>query len=134
MVKRFALLASLTLVLAALTAPVAQASPHMFVQIGEPAPFVAPIAVARTPYPGYTWQPGHYIWTRFGYRWVPGVWVRTFYPSYSPGRWERDHPGRWERDHRDWDRDHRDWERDRGYWNRSRDRDDDRGREWGDRR
>jgi YXWGXW repeat-containing protein len=119
MVKRFSLLASLTLVLAVLAAPVAQARTNIFVQIGAPAPFVAPIPVARTPYPGYTWQPGHFIWTRFGYRWVPGVWVRTFYPSYSPGRSERDH---------------RDWERDRGYWNRSRDRDDDRGREGGDRR
>ena len=118
MVKRFASLAGLTLVLGLVCAPAAHAGTRFSVQIGLPV-LVAPVAVTPGPPPGYVWHPGYYVWTGFRYRWMPGAWV----PSYVQGNWARE---RWEREHRDFDRG-RDWERDHDR------RDWDHGREWDNR-
>jgi hypothetical protein len=77
MVKRFALIGTLTLVLAAVAMP-AYAQAHVSIGIG--APFYPPVAVApAAPYPGYVWQPAHYVWTAFGYQLMPGGWVPAPY-------------------------------------------------------
>jgi len=76
MIKRFALVGTFTLVLAALALPV-YAQTHVSIGIG--APFYPPVAVAAAPYPGYVWQPAHYVWTAFGYQVVPGGWVPAPY-------------------------------------------------------
>jgi hypothetical protein len=77
MVKRFALITMFTLVLAVAAMP-AYAQTHVSIGIGTP--FYPPVAVApAAPYPGYTWQPAHYVWTAFGYQLVPGEWVPAPY-------------------------------------------------------
>jgi hypothetical protein len=84
MVKRFALVGTLTLVLAAVAMP---AYAQMHVSIGIGAPFYPPVAVVTAaPYPGYVWQPARYVWTAFGYQLVPGGWVPAAYyaPYYAP--------------------------------------------------
>ena len=84
MIKRFALIGTFTLVLASVALPV-YAQTH--VSIGFGAPFYPPVAVApAAPYPGYVWQPAHYVLTAFGYQVVPGSWVAAPYysPYYSP--------------------------------------------------
>jgi|KBSMisStaDraftv2_1062788.scaffolds.fasta_scaffold76546_3 hypothetical protein len=105
MLKRFAQVAGLTLMLGMVTVPAAHADTRFSMQIGA-GPVVAP--------PGYVWQPGYRVWTGYRYRWVPGAWVRAPYPrgAYRE-RVYRD----W--DHRGWDRgrndDRRDWRYDRDY-------------------
>jgi hypothetical protein len=112
MLKRFAQLAGLTLLLGAVFVPAAHASTQFSVQIGPWAP-IAPVVVAPGPPPGYVWQSGYYVWAGSRYRWVPGAWVPA---PYVRGRWGE----RWER--RDFDRDRgRDRTRDR---NRDRERDE----------
>jgi hypothetical protein len=115
MLKRFALLASLTLLLGVAYVQPAQARTRFSFQIG----------VGRVPPPGYVWQEGYYARTGYGRHWVPGTWIRAPY-GYGRRDWARE---RWERRSyyrdRDWhDRGRRDWDRnrDRGNWNR-----DDRG-------
>jgi hypothetical protein len=77
MVKRFALIGTFTLVLAAVALP-GYAQTHVSIGIG--APFYPPVAVVpAAPYPGYIWQPAHYVWTAFGYQVVPGGWVSAPY-------------------------------------------------------
>jgi hypothetical protein len=118
MLQRYSRLAGLTLVLGLFFVAAAEASTHVSVQIGVGAPIGVPVQVAPAPYGGYIWQPGYYVWSGFGYRWVPGAWVPGPYARggwarerWAHERWERE---RWERDHRDWDRDHR-REGERGY-------------------
>jgi|SRR5215471_13553483 len=80
MVKRFALIGTLTLVLAAVAMP---AYAQMHVSIGIGAPYYPPVAfAAAAPYPGYVWQPVHYVWTAFGYQMVPGAWVPAPYVTH----------------------------------------------------
>jgi len=84
MIKRFALIGTFTLVLAAVAMP-AYAQTH--VSIGMGTPFYPPVAaVSAAPYPGYVWQPARHVWTAFGYQLVPGGWVPAPYysPYYSP--------------------------------------------------
>jgi hypothetical protein len=100
MLKRFAQLAGLTLLLGVVFAPAAHASTYFSVQIGRPVPIV-PVVVAAVPPPGFVWQPAYYVWTGFRYRLVPGAWVPA---PYVRGRWAGE---RWEREHRD----RRDWRR-----------------------
>lgn len=107
--------------------PAAQAGPHFSIRIGVGAP--VPVAVAPVVRPGYVWQPGHYVWTQFGYEWVPGTWVPAPYSRVERRDWDRDDVysrGDWDRD-RQWDRD-RYANRDR-YLDRDRDRDRDRSRD-----
>src|SRR6266446_4274807 len=61
MLKRYARLAGLTLLLGVVFVPVAHASTHFSVQIGPWAP-IAPVVVAPGPPPGYVWQSGYYVW------------------------------------------------------------------------
>jgi hypothetical protein len=93
MKAHLARLAGLTAVFAALCAVPAHAAQfRVGVQIGAPPPvFIAPPPVyvppvyygprvvygppVGVPY-GYEWQPGYYVWTSWGRRWVPGAWVR----------------------------------------------------------
>ena len=99
MLTRFARLATVTSLVGLGFVPAAHASTHIFVQFGVPAPIVAPVPVAPVavapvpppPYVGYVWQPGYYAWTTFGYRWVPGVWVRpsVVRRGFVPERFER---------------------------------------------
>jgi len=102
-------IAGLTMLLGVLIAPSAHAAQvHIGVQIGVPAPvivapapvivaprpvyvaprpvyvapppaYVAPVVVA--PGPGYIWQPGYYVTTGYGPRWVAGAWV----PAHGHG-------------------------------------------------
>ncbi len=117
MVRRTFVLATLTLLMAGVFAPAASAHTSIAVQIGAPVPIGAPVVVAPRPGPyGYVWQPGRYVWTRFGYQWVPGMWVR---PAYAGAGSAWIGP-RWDRDGRRWDRDDRYRDRDRHEW---RDRD-----------
>ena len=77
MIKRFALIGTFTLVLAAVALPV-YAQTHVSIGIG--APFYPPVAVvSAAPYSGYVWQPAHYVWTAFGYQFVPAEWVPAPY-------------------------------------------------------
>ena len=77
MIKRFALIGTFTLVLAAVALP-GYAQTHVSIGIG--APFYPPVAVVpAAPYPGNVWQPAHYVWTAFGYQLVPGGWVPAPY-------------------------------------------------------
>ena len=122
MLKRFVLLAGLTLLLGVGFVPAAHASTHFSVQIGAGVPWAAADIA-----PGYAWQPGHYIWAGFGYRWVPGAWV-PLRGNWARERWAHERRDfyrnrDWDRgrDRRDWDRnrDRRDWDsEDRGHWRR----------------
>jgi hypothetical protein len=93
-------LVGLTLLFGLLLTPAAHASTRIVFQIGVPAPVVlAPVAVGPAPYAGLIWQPGYYVWTGYGRRWVPGAWIR---PSYGRPGYER-----WGRERRGWDGDRR---------------------------
>jgi hypothetical protein len=77
MIKRFALIGTFTLVLAAAALP-AYAQTHVSIGIGPQ--FYPPVGVvSAAPYPGYVWRPAHYVWTAFGYQLVPGAWVPAPY-------------------------------------------------------
>ena len=103
-------LVGLTLLFGLLLAPAAHASTRIAVQIGVPVrALVAPVAVAPAAYGEYIWQPGYYVWTGFGRRWVAGAWIRPSYGRYGRPRWSYE---RWGRERRGWDRDRR-WERNR---------------------
>ncbi len=119
MLTHIARLTGLTALLAVLIAPSAHAAQfRVGVQIGRPAPVV----VAQPPVygsygaPGYIWQPGYYVWTGYGRRWVPGVWVlRGHVPNgRAYGYWRN---RGWDRD-REFDRDRRGWDRDDRRWRR----------------
>ena len=72
MAKRFVLIGTFTLVLAAAALP-AYAQTHVSIGIG--VPFYPPVAVvSAAPYPGYVWQPAHHVRTAFGYQLVRGGW------------------------------------------------------------
>ena len=100
MLTRFGRLAALTALVGLFATSSALAGPHFSVQIGVPvvvAP-APPVYVAPPPPPpyaygygyGYVWQPGYYITTRFGPRWVAGAWVRRAYvPAYGRYRYAR---------------------------------------------
>src|SRR5262245_22142985 len=98
MLKHFFRLAGLTTLLGVMLAPSANAAQwRVGVEVGRPPVVVAPRAY---------WQPGHVVWTAYGRRWVPGMWV---YPQHV----RRGHAyGYWR--NRGWDRD--DWRRDRDDW------------------
>ena len=84
MIKRFALIGTFTLVIAAAALP-AYAQTHVSIGIGTP--FYPPVGVvSAAPYPGYVWRPAHHVWTAFGYQLIPGAWVSAPYyaPYYSP--------------------------------------------------
>jgi hypothetical protein len=80
MFKRFAVIGALALALGATAAAPAHAATRFSVGIGVP---IAPVAVARAPYPGYVWQPAHYVRTPYGPQWVQGAWVPAPY-AYPP--------------------------------------------------
>jgi hypothetical protein len=127
MVKRFAQLAGLTLLLGLVFVPAAHAGPRFSFSIGVgPSYPIAPYEATPAPPPGYIWQPGYYVRSGFGDRWVPGTWVPA---PYARRNWSDE---RWERERRDYDRDGRDWRdgrngRDWRDWNDRHDRDRDRG-------
>ena len=80
MIKRFALIGTFTLVIAAAALP-AYAQTHVSIGIGTP--FYPPVGVvSAAPYPGYVWRPAHHVWTAFGYQLIPGAWVPA--PYYAP--------------------------------------------------
>lgn len=100
--KRYIAIAAMTVGLGTMFAPAAHASPQISVQIGPAAP-----------YRDMVWQPGHYVRTAFGVRWVRGAWVRRPYVRrYDAGRFGRfdrsrvygDRDGRWDGSRRDWRR------------------------------
>jgi hypothetical protein len=102
--RRYIALSTMTLMLGTVFVPAAQASPQVSVQIGPSASFA--------PYGASIWIAGHYVWTGFGNRWVPGAWVARGHGRYErPLRFERERFYR-ERDRR-WDRGRRDRDRDR---------------------
>ena len=118
MVPRWLRFAGLTLLLGFAVVPAAHAQTRWSIDIGVGGPRVA---VAPAPY-GYVWEPGRYMWTGYGYRWIDGRWVPP--PTYgrrlvAPYRYDRD------RDDRRWDA--------RGRWGRDRDRHVNRDRDWRDR-
>src|SRR5258708_31194410 len=114
MLTHIARLAGLTALVAVLMAPSAHAAQFRFgVQVGPPAAVYGSYGA-----PGYVWQPGYYVWTAYGRRWVPGVWVlRGHVPNgraygYWRNRgWDRDRDFDRDRDRRGWDRDDRRWRR-----------------------
>jgi hypothetical protein len=118
MLQRFARVSMLTLVLAFLAVPAARAETHFSFHIGVGAPLV-PVPVAPARY-GYVWQPGYYVRTPFGDRWVSGVWR---YQPYESRGWA---PEPW-RARRDWNRDDRDGDRNRRHGDRDRDFEHERG-------
>ena len=95
MMKRFALIGTFALMFAAFAAP-ARAEVHVGINVGIGAPVVArvpvrPVVVAPArvyapppPPPGYVWQPAHYVWTAYGYQWMPGAWVPAPYLAPAP--------------------------------------------------
>jgi len=117
MMRRIALLAVGAVVLLAVNADAASHS-HFSVNIGigvpapvyaPPAPVYAPPVPVYAPPPapvyaappppppyaayGYVWVPAYSVWTGYGYRTVPGAWVR---PPYHGGVWVAPH---WETSH-----------------------------------
>ena len=86
--KRIAQLAGLTLLLGIVFVPSLHASPRFpfSVRVGAPGP-IAPYAVAPGPRSGYVWQPGYYVQTEFGDRWVEGAWIPE---PYVRGNWGGD--------------------------------------------
>ena len=107
--RRIALLAIGAVILLATSA---HAASHVFVRIdvGPPAPVYVPapppppppvVVYAPPPVPyGYVWRPGYYVWTGYGYRLVPGAWVRPPYAHavWVAPRWEKHrhgHGGQW---------------------------------------
>jgi hypothetical protein len=69
MLTHIARLAGLTALLALLIAPSAHAAQfRVGVQVGAPV-VVAPVYRERV------WQPGYYVRTGYGRRWVPGMWI-----------------------------------------------------------
>ena len=72
-----------------------------------------PVAIAPPPLPVYVvpeppeedlvWTPGHWLWSDYGYYWVPGTWVEAPEVGYlwTPGYWGYDedaflwHEGYW---------------------------------------
>ena len=90
MLKRLAVIGTFALMFAAFAVP-ARAEVHVGINVGIGAPVVArvpvrPVVVAPAavvapppPYPGYVWQPAHYVYTAYGYQWVPGAWVPAPY-------------------------------------------------------
>ena len=81
---------------------VAQAQPHVTVQVAPPPP-----RAERVPrlHRGQVWVPGHWEWRGSRYVWVRGYQVRAR-PGYqyrAPEWRERD--GRWEMRRGQWDRD-----------------------------
>lgn len=128
--SRIARLIGLTMMAGLAYVPAAQAGQHFSIRIGIGAG--APAAVVPVVRPGYVWQPGYYVRTRFGVEWVPGAWVPAPY-----GRVDRDRGYRADvYSRRDWDRNayrdrDRDWDRDwDGNAYRGRDRDRDRDEHW----
>jgi hypothetical protein len=107
MLKRYARLATLTSLLGLLVVPAAYASMQdmpIDAQIGPPVAVVAPPPAPASPI-RHIWQPGYYVWTPYGKRWQPGVWLpwppgRGRGPSHSE-RWG--HGERWEHGRHDWD-------------------------------
>ena len=97
--KRYIAIAAMTVGFGTMFAPAVHASPQISVQIGPAAP-----------YRNMVWQPGHYVRTAFGVRWVRGVWVpRAYGRRYESRRFDRprifsDRDGRWDRNRRDWRR------------------------------
>lgn len=87
MLKRLAIIGTFALLLAAFAAP-AQAQVRVGIQIGAPvhrarvAPVIVAPVVAPAPYPGYVWQPAHYVWGAYGYQLVPAMWVPA--PYFAP--------------------------------------------------
>ena len=86
--KRIAQLAGLTLLLGIVFVPSLHASPRFSfsVRVGPSAPF-APYGIAPSPPSGYVWQPGYYVQTAFGDRWVEGAWIPA---PYVRGNWGGD--------------------------------------------
>src|SRR5438105_286632 len=96
MPKRLAVIGTFALMLAAFAAP-ARAEVHVGINVGIGAPVVArvpvrPVVVAPARvyapppplYPGYVWQPAHYVWTAYGYQWMPAAWVPAPYLAPAP--------------------------------------------------
>jgi hypothetical protein len=93
MLKRIAVIGAFALIVAAFAVP-AQASVHVGINVGIGVPVarvpVRPVVVAPAvvppppPYPGYMWQPAHYVWTAYGYQWMPGGWVPAPYLAPAP--------------------------------------------------
>ena len=83
--KRIVQLAGLTLLLGIVFVPSLHASPRFSfsVRVGPSRP-IAPYAVAPGPRSGYVWQPGYYVQTEFGDRWVEGAWIPA---PYVRGNW-----------------------------------------------
>jgi hypothetical protein len=114
MLTRYSRLLGLTLLFGALLTPAAHASTRIAVQVGVPFPaIVAPVPVAPAGYAGFIWQPGYYVGTGYGRRWVAGAWIRPNYGHYGRPGWSYERRGR---EGSGWDRDRR-WE-----GNRSRER------------
>ena len=104
MLKHFVRLAGLTTLLGVMIAPSAHAAQvRVGVQMGGRSPVVAgpPYGARVVALRGY-WQPGHFVWTPYGRRWVPGMWVSGHIPrGRAYGYWRN----------RGWDRDDRRWRR-----------------------
>ena len=82
MIKRFVLIGTFTLVLAAVALP-AYAQTHVSIGIGTP--FYPPVAVVpAAPYPGYVWRPAPYVVHRRVYVAPPVVAAPYYSPYYSP--------------------------------------------------
>ena len=126
MVQTVSRIAGFGILVGLLSASPAHARTQVMVQVGPSAPVAQSVAFGPASR-GYVWQPGYHAWTRFGYRWVPGQWVRSRYDrdGWRSRRWDRD--GRYfERNRRDWDRER--YRSDRGgYGDRNRRDRDDRG-------
>src|SRR5437868_1695329 len=107
-------IAGLAILVAVFHVPGAHADTRFSFGVGVGTPY-PPVVVAPRPYvaaPFYNddsyWEPAYRVWTGYGYRWVPGRWVRR---GNGSSRWENE---RWRRE-RDRDRNQRDYRDDRNY-------------------
>lgn len=114
MQRRLLTIAALLGLCGVFAAAPAQAQTRFSFQIGVGAP-----VVVAAPYDESYWQPGYSMWTGFGYRWVPGAWMRRE-DGIGRERWDRERARSYDnRERRGWEQDRNDRgvrdERDRGW-------------------
>ena len=68
-------------------------SPDALVPVPPPPPLPE---TGAAPFPGYSWEPGHWVWNGTQYVWQPGNYIvqPTNNATFTPGHWQQ-YPGGW---------------------------------------
>src|SRR5215831_9100119 len=67
-------------------------SPDALVTTPPPAPLAEAVS---PPFPGYAWEPGHWVWDGGQYVWRPGSFIAqsTNGAAFTPGYWQQSSGG-----------------------------------------